>query len=72
MKVQDSRGPFYKHVLILIAAWIGNYTHYKVWDEITYPFPDINDATAEVWEWIGSSIRHLTEHIITYPCRDLS
>ena len=21
-------------------AWIGNYTHYKVWYDITYPFPN--------------------------------
>ena len=25
----------------------------KVWDEITYPFPDFNDGTVEVWELIG-------------------
>ena len=23
----------------LIPAWISNFIHYKVWDEITYPFP---------------------------------
>ena len=23
-------------------AWISNYIHYKVWDEITYPFPNFN------------------------------
>ena len=27
--------PFYKHGLTLIPAWISNYIHYKVWDEIT-------------------------------------
>ena len=26
------------------ATWI----HYKEWDEITYPFPNVNDATVEV------------------------
>ena len=25
------------HGLTLIPAWISNYIHYKVWDEITYP-----------------------------------
>ena len=25
-----------------------------VWDEITYPFPNFNGATVEVWEWISS------------------
>ena len=23
----------------------------KVWDEITYPFPNFNGAAVEVWEW---------------------
>ena len=31
----DSRGPFYLHGLTLTPAWISNYMHYKVWDEIT-------------------------------------
>ena len=26
----------------------------KVWDEITYPFPNFNYATVEVWEWISN------------------
>ena len=30
-----SWGPFYQHGLTLIPAWISNYIHYKVWDEIT-------------------------------------
>ena len=25
----------------------------KVWDEITYPFPNISGAAVEVWEWIS-------------------
>ena len=33
-----SRGPFNLHGLTLIPASISNYIHYKVWDEITYPF----------------------------------
>ena len=63
-----TRGPFYKHALIL--AQISNYTHYKVRDEITYPFPNFNGATAEVWEWISNFTPHFTRHVITYPCRD--
>ena len=43
-----TRGPFYKHGLTLIPAWISNYIHYKVWDEITYPFLNFNGATVEV------------------------
>ena len=43
-----SRDPFYKHGLTLIPAWISNYIHYKLWDEITYPFLNFNGATVEV------------------------
>ena len=41
-------GPFYKHGLTLIPAWISNYIHYNMWDEITYPFLNFNGATVEV------------------------
>ena len=41
-------GPFYYYGLTLIQAWITNYTHYKVWDEITFPFLNFNGATVEV------------------------
>ena len=30
-----NRDPFYQHGLTLISAWICNYIHHKVWDEIT-------------------------------------
>ena len=40
--------PFYYHGLTLIPAWISNYIHYNVWDEITYPFLNFNGATVEV------------------------
>ena len=51
-----------------IAAWISNYIHYKVWDEITYAFPNFNSCTIEVWEWINNSIPHFPGHMINYPC----
>ena len=35
-------------VTINIASLISNYTHYNVWDEITYPFLNFNGATVEV------------------------
>ena len=35
-------------LLTLIPAWISNYIHYNVWDEITYPFLNFNGATVEV------------------------
>ena len=64
--------PFYWHGLTLIPAWICNHIHYKMWDEINYPFLNFNGATVEVWEWISNFIPHITGHVITYPCWDLS
>ena len=32
----------------LIPAWIINYIHYYVWDEITYQLLNFNGATVEV------------------------
>ena len=40
--------PFYLHGLTLIPAWISNHIHYKLCDEITYPFINFNGATVEV------------------------
>ena len=48
----ECRGPFYSHGLTLIPEWTSNYTHYKTWDEITYPFPNFNGCAVEVGEWI--------------------
>ena len=42
----DTRGPFYQYGL---TAWIGHHTHYKVRDQITYPFPNLYGASVEVW-----------------------
>ena len=61
-------GPFYEHGLTLIPAWISNYIHYKVRDEITYPFLNFNGATVEVLEWIRNLIPQFTGPVITYPC----
>ena len=40
--------PLYQHGLTLIPAWISNYIHCKVLDEIAYPFLNFNGATVEV------------------------
>ena len=39
---------------------------YKVQDEITYPFPNLNTAAIEVREWISNFIPHFTGQMITY------
>ena len=28
----------------------------EVFDEITYPFPNFNGATVEIWEWTSNLI----------------
>ena len=60
----------YWHGWTLILAWISNYIHYNVWDEITYPLPNFNGGTVEIWEWIRNFIPHFTGNVITYPCWD--
>ena len=42
----------------LIPSWMNNHMSSKVWDKITYPFPNFNGATVEVWEWINNFIPH--------------
>ena len=56
----DTRGPVY----------INNHILSKVWDEITYPFLNVNGATVEVWEWISIPIPHIMMDVITYPFWD--
>ena len=44
----------------------------KVWDEITYPFPNFTSCTVEVWEWMSNFMPHFKVDVITYPCWDLT
>ena len=55
---------------ISVATWISNYTHYKVCDEITYPFPNFNGCTVEVCEWISNFIPPAIGYVITCLCWD--
>ena len=54
--VIPNRGPFYLHGLTLIPAWISNYIHYKVWDEIAYPFLNFNGAYAPSLNYLSIGI----------------
>ena len=45
---------------------------HEVWDEITRPFPNFNDATVEVWERISYFIPHFTRRVVTGPCLNCS
>ena len=51
--------------IVYYAMWgvyvmLFNYVNYKMWNEITYPFPNFNGGTVEVWEWISDIIPHFT------------
>ena len=54
--------------LINISECISNYICYKMWNEITYPFPNINCEAIEVWYWMSNFTLHFIGHVITYPC----
>ena len=47
---------------------LSNHMPGKVWDEITYPFPNFNGCTVEVGDWISNVIAHIIMDDITYPC----
>ena len=47
---------------------LSNYMCYKIWNEITYAFINVNDVSADVWEWIDNFISHIIGNVITYPC----
>ena len=39
----------------------------KVWGQITYPFPNFNRWSVEVWEWISNFIAHFIINVIIHP-----
>ena len=61
--------PLYYYKLSFILHWISNYIHYEMCHEFTHPFS--NRCAVENGEWRRNLIPHFTEHVITYPCRDL-
>ena len=61
-------GPLYYHGLTLIPARISNYMTGKMWDEITYPLPNVYGCTVEVWELISVFDPQFILDVITYPC----
>ena len=50
------RGSFYLHGLTLFPALIAYHIPTKIWDGITYPFPNFNSCTIDVWEWISDFV----------------
>ena len=51
---------------------MSNHIHYKVWDEITYPFLNFKGATGEVWKWISNFTQYFIRQVSTYPCWGIS
>ena len=51
---------------------ISYYNHYKVWNEITYLFPNFDGATVGIYEWISNFIVQVAEHMIIYTSGDWS
>ena len=39
----------------------------KIWDKITYQFPNFNGTTVEVWKWVSNFVPHFIMDVITYP-----
>ena len=60
--------PFVWHGITLFSAWISNYLHYEVWDEITRPITNSRGCTLEVWQWKNNFIPYSIGHVITLPC----
>ena len=42
--------------MVYLESWHWRVITCRVWDEITYPFPNFNGWTVDVWEWISNSI----------------
>ena len=69
--IEDS-GPLYKHWLSLIPKWMINYINFKIWNEITDPFLNLNGATVEVQEWRSNFIPYFNRHVIFLSMLDKS
>ena len=50
--VQDLRTMILTHGNI-ISVWISNHMLHEVWNDITYPFPNFNGCTVEIWQFIS-------------------
>ena len=61
-------------VYFMVPRWvncnfrkISNHMSIKRRDQITYPFPNFNGCTVEVWDWISNFIMQFTMDAITSP-----
>ena len=71
MVVADDLAPLGSLYTNIYQLWdhacqcISNRMPIKVWYEITYPLPNFNGCTVEVWEWINDLISHYIMDVIT-------
>ena len=42
-----------------------------MWDEITYPFSNFNEAVVEAWDRMSNFIPHFTRQVMNYPSSKL-
>ena len=56
----------------MASSTLSNHMHYKVWDQITYPFTNSKGCTIKVWEWISNSPPYFIGCMISYSSWDLS
>ena len=57
--------------VFLLLIWINfdpnmEYTHHKMWGEISYLFANFNGAATEVWQIISIFTPRFTERMISY------
>ena len=38
-----------------------------MWDGITYPIPNFNGCTTEIWKWMSNGILVIILDVVTYP-----
>ena len=56
--------------LTLFLVGIRNHTQSIMGNEMTYPFPNFNSCTIEVWQGINNSMPHFIMEVMTYPWWD--
>ena len=55
---------------LLFQHGLSNYTHYYMWDEISYQFPNFKGGTVDVRELISSFSPHFNKHGNSFPYWD--
>ena len=68
---ESNRNPYLLTWIKLYPSMDTWFIHYKVWDKITHPFPNVHGSTVQVCEWINNFIPHFIMHAITYPWWEL-